>query len=821
MREEESLINKLLDYELKSFARKLGFDSVNVTPLSQIEVVRLFNYAETLSHSVNSPKSIEEAIVICALLYEHFDNDSMSNLFIFIKQILFRLGLAPTARMIERNGNDFSSSGSFFLDLQNYSSIFENSINFFGEHIFLTKDQNEIWSKLESGKRIGVSAPTSAGKSFIICHHLIKTVFNSGGDAIYIVPNISLINQVTKDLIGIINRYQLSELSILQSYNENDIGEKNIFVLTQERALALINNDSAADLNFQYIVFDEVQNIERTTYEDNERADDLRSVINYFHETTNPDRIVISGPRITNIGDLVDRLFRTTGESQDVQITPVVNVTYSFSHQENEYFLNLFSTISDQPRKVKIDNTDILNDRLFGRLRLNEETISILNYLTQRLQEDPVIVFASTKSSASRISSHLTSHVHDTSSLIEFISDTVHPEYNLVSLLKNGVAYHTADVPHHIRSAIEIAFKGRMFNILVTTTTLIQGVNMPAKYIIARNPNLDSKRNGNKLTAYEFANLRGRAGRLMSDFIGRAITIDHQAFIDEQMQLFEYPSKEVETTYHKRFHAHSGEIISKLENNVPVDAESNVNDLIIFARNQIYRYGIKSLNNFEQHEITLPRNLIERVQQKLNSLVVPKKLCVLFPHWDVLELDKLFRSRRQFPDFPNDPFNSNLQSTLTEYIDILSKLSPYYYQKYFKPNQEWKIDKIVKLASDWVKEKPLREILENRTRDPDSEKITVHLNLISQSVQYSLPKLIKPIVFMKHPENILLANIEKGVYTPLTKKLIDKGIPREVALRIVKKYPNIEASNKTLQLLLGENKLSDWDKKIIEPYIGR
>ncbi|MBB6454872.1 replicative superfamily II helicase [Salirhabdus euzebyi] len=75
-----------------------------------------------------------------------------------------------------------------------------------------------------------------------------------------------------------------------------------------------------------------------------------------------------------------------------------------------------------------------------------------------------------------------------------------------------------------------------VINKVVCTTTLMQGVNLPAKNIITRNPNLfikaKSAGDNPKLTGYEFSNLRGRAGRLMNDFVGRSIVLDEPAFED-------------------------------------------------------------------------------------------------------------------------------------------------------------------------------------------------------------------------------------------------------------------------------------------------
>ncbi|WP_174497330.1 helicase-related protein [Salirhabdus euzebyi] len=121
-------------------------------------------------------------------------------------------------------------------------------------------------------------------------------------------------------------------------------------------------------------------------------------------------------------------------------------------------------------------------------------------------------------------------------SLNDYIRDTVHKNYFLIDCIDRGIAYHHGKIPKHIRNAVEKAFKNLVINKVVCTTTLMQGVNLPAKNIITRNPNLfikaKSAGDNPKLTGYEFSNLRGRAGRLMNDFVGRSIVLDEPAFED-------------------------------------------------------------------------------------------------------------------------------------------------------------------------------------------------------------------------------------------------------------------------------------------------
>lgn len=93
---------------------------------------------------------------------------------------------------------------------------------------------------------------------------------------------------------------------------------------------------------------------------------------------------------------------------------------------------------------------------------------------------------------------------------MRYIENSVHKNYSLAECVQKGVAYHHGKMPSHIRVVIEKAFSQLLFKTIVCTTTLMQGVNLPAKNIVARNPNLFTKKSNDnaKLTGYEFANLR-------------------------------------------------------------------------------------------------------------------------------------------------------------------------------------------------------------------------------------------------------------------------------------------------------------------------
>ncbi len=68
--------------------------------------------------------------------------------------------------------------------------------------------------------------------------------------------------------------------------------------------------------------------------------------------------------------------------------------------------------------------------------------------------------------------------------LSDYISKQVHPDYCLSTIVKKGIAYHFGKVPDGVRNKIEMAFCDGKINTLFCTSTLMEGVNLPADNMI-------------------------------------------------------------------------------------------------------------------------------------------------------------------------------------------------------------------------------------------------------------------------------------------------------------------------------------------------
>ncbi len=87
-------------------------------------------------------------------------------------------------------------------------------------------------------------------------------------------------------------------------------------------------------------------------------------------------------------------------------------------------------------------------------------------------------------------------------------ADILGEDHKLVKSIRLGFCYHHADVPRSIRRLLERAIKDETLPLIVSTTTLAQGVNLPIKNVIVHTLSF-----GGYISTTQFWNAAGRAGR--------------------------------------------------------------------------------------------------------------------------------------------------------------------------------------------------------------------------------------------------------------------------------------------------------------------
>lgn len=394
------------------------------------------------------------------------------------------------------------------------------------ENLLLTEFQHLLWTDLERGKDIALSAPTSAGKSFVIQQFLASKIEKREiSSALYLVPTRALISQVSEDLRVRLGSESNTEIMTMPPEQGMSLPDSSIFVLTQERTQLLLEDHASFDPDV--VVVDEAQNVQ-----DGSRGVLLHWVIDEILSRENRKQTLFASPMVSN-PEIFSHLF-DAGEVLSVTTNaPAVSQNIISVHitQPNRGVVEFFKLDPRRKQKVSI-GTQNLGKKLSSRKdRLLEVSASISG-------GGPSIIYADGPKTAETHAISLANillHPDDEGEshkdqsfenleLARFSREVVHEDFALADCLSAGVAYHYGVMPTSLRIAIEEAFKAGKISYLVCTTTLLQGVNLPARNILLCHP---KKGRNDHLKGVDFWNLAGRAGRLLKDFHGNVFLVDH------------------------------------------------------------------------------------------------------------------------------------------------------------------------------------------------------------------------------------------------------------------------------------------------------
>jgi hypothetical protein len=165
---------------------------------------------------------------------------------------------------------------------------------------------------------------------------------------------------------------------------------------------------------------------------------------------------------------------------------------------------------------------------------------------------------------------------------IDYLSKVIHEEYHLLDCLRKGIAYHYGSMPNIARISVEDLFRDGSIPFIVCTSTLLEGVNLPAKNIFIDTPKL-----GNTLMdGRSFWNLVGRAGRLMKDFSGNIYCVDPETWdkpISEMHRNYEIRSSLNRVINREEFIRYSAELVPEINTE---SYEQALNTLVLKYKEQ-------------------------------------------------------------------------------------------------------------------------------------------------------------------------------------------------------------------------------------------
>lgn len=405
------------------------------------------------------------------------------------------------------------------LQLEVVRSRIEHSIRLSeGRTLTVNSFQSEFWERASESTWLSVSSPTSSGKSRILREWFLEKLrSNHRYSAVYLVPTRALVEEVS----GAFRRLVGKGTSVFMMPWDRTVHQarNRVLVITQERLHLIQTTDPSFKIDLMFV--DEAQGLGGA-----HRGILLQQVIDRAVQANPAMQLILASPLSANPELLIEN--RPVPISGDSFASETVTVNQNLLRVER------LKPTNNARRSVQL---------VHGWKAIEIGTVSLESPRTKVFESMASIAFALGKahggnlvyangaSDAEKIALelwHLEGAVPlnldpEVAELQALIKSSVHPDYELIQVLGRGIGFHYGNMPLAIRAEIERLFEEEKLNFLVCTSTLLEGVNLPCKNIFIRGPR---KGRGNPMTALDFWNLAGRAGRWGREFQGNVFCID-------------------------------------------------------------------------------------------------------------------------------------------------------------------------------------------------------------------------------------------------------------------------------------------------------
>ena len=389
------------------------------------------------------------------------------------------------------------------------------------------------------GKNLVFSAPTSAGKTLVAELVMIKRILDSNKKCIFILPFVSVVREKVYYMRKLFKRLGIRVEGFMGGEQPSGgLAVCDVAICTIEKANSLVNrliSDSSAAM-LGMVVVDEL------------------------HMVGDPNRGYLLELLLTKLMFIMKQ--RNNNELCHTQILGMSATLPNLDVIAQWLDADLYSTdFRPVPLQecLKIDNKIIAKtapDKLIPCLNLkqivDEDNLISLCYETVSAGHS-VLIFCPTKMRCEKLTITIAKGFHFVlEEPLDSIADSESRERrenfrnvieasrgryeHFTKQLKNcpvgldkllsdtlyyTVAYHHAGLTFDERDVIEAGFRAGAIRVLIATSTLSSGVNLPARRVIIRTPVF----NGSLLDTLSYKQMCGRAGRKGVDDFGESVLI--------------------------------------------------------------------------------------------------------------------------------------------------------------------------------------------------------------------------------------------------------------------------------------------------------
>jgi superfamily II RNA helicase len=379
--------------------------------------------------------------------------------------------------------------------------------------------QKEACEIIDNGQSVVVCAPTGAGKT-VIAQHAIHRALEQGCRIFYTTPLKALSNQKFYDFC---EQYGQDKVGLLTGDTSINRGAQIVIMTTEvfRNMLYGTNFGAVADnlKDVRYVVLDEVHYMN-----DEQRGTVWEESIIYC--PTNIQIIALSAT-VANCEELTDWINTVHSKTKlvNTDFRPVPLRFYYFDSSQPFKLLPLLTPSGQLNNKIKPERPQWAKGRdkrkksyvkqIISNLAENDMLPAIYFTFSRKKCDEQMEKCAglglNTKAEQIRIKEFID----------EFIAENPHLYGNKhIEYLIQGVASHHAGLLPAWKNLVEKLFQQGLIKVVFATETLAAGINMPARSTVISAMSKRTDTGHRMLTANEFLQMSGRAGRRGMDEVG-------------------------------------------------------------------------------------------------------------------------------------------------------------------------------------------------------------------------------------------------------------------------------------------------------------
>ncbi len=380
---------------------------------------------------------------------------------------------------------------------------------------------------LDGAGNLLIVAPTSSGKTFIgEMAAAAAFVRDRRQRAVFLVPFRALADEhfeTFKRRYGFFGQVVISTGDWSEFDDDIRRGHFQVAVMTYERLATFLVQDPRFLERLAVLVLDEAQMVA-----DPERGPELEVLITRALTTRTPLRLICLSASMDDITGF-DRWLRGTLVASAERPIPLTQGAIAFTGEA-----------------ILEDGATVRTEKLIGVMAGKDDlVVELCRWIVASGKQ--VVVFAGTPASTVRTAGRIIQTLAAPGlpeSVAKALGDL--EESDALPVLRkamaSGVAIHNAEMTSPERRIVEHAFRNGEMAVIVATSTLAMGVNLPTDYVVIADTSRPLKVRGQwtriDLTVAEYRNAAGRAGRLGKRKEGTALIAAEGT--SERDQFFRY-----------------------------------------------------------------------------------------------------------------------------------------------------------------------------------------------------------------------------------------------------------------------------------------